>query len=86
MKSMGKDKKDLAPLLKHWSYVFLALTHQNIMYVCKLMTSYLFAFQMINGSVCMKANPIYALYAPNISPPNIPGLPIGPECIIQWVI
>ena len=26
--SMGKCKKDITPLLKHWSYVFLALTHR----------------------------------------------------------
>ena len=27
--SMGKCKKDVTPLLTHWSYVFLALTHWN---------------------------------------------------------
>ena len=26
--SMGKCKKDVTPLLTHWSYVFLALTHR----------------------------------------------------------
>ena len=26
--SMGLCKKDVIPLLTHWSYVFLALTHQ----------------------------------------------------------
>ena len=26
--SMGQCKKDVTPLLKHWSYVFLALTHR----------------------------------------------------------
>ena len=28
-KSMGWYKKDVTQLLKHWSYVFLALTHRN---------------------------------------------------------
>ena len=27
--SMGKSNKDITPLLAHWSYVFLALTHRN---------------------------------------------------------
>ena len=27
--SMGYCKKDITPLLSHWSYVFLALTHQH---------------------------------------------------------
>ena len=27
--SMGQCKKDVTPLLMHWSYVFLALTHQH---------------------------------------------------------
>ena len=26
---MGLSKKDITPLLMHWSYIFLALTHQN---------------------------------------------------------
>ena len=26
--SMGQCKKDVTPLLTHWSYVFLALTHR----------------------------------------------------------
>ena len=25
---MGKCKKDVTPLLMHWSYIFIALTHQ----------------------------------------------------------
>ena len=25
---MGEGKKDITPLLMHWSYVFLLLTHQ----------------------------------------------------------
>ena len=25
--SMGKCKKDVTPLLMHWSYIFFALTH-----------------------------------------------------------
>ena len=29
MKSMGECKKDVTPLLTHWSYIFLALTHRN---------------------------------------------------------
>ena len=29
VKSMGWCKKDVAPLLTHWSYVLLALTHRN---------------------------------------------------------
>ena len=29
IKSMGKCKKDVTPLLTHWSYVFLTLTHRN---------------------------------------------------------
>ena len=29
-KSMASCKKDLNPLLTHWGYVFLALTHQNV--------------------------------------------------------
>ena len=28
-KSMAQCKKDVTPLLMHWSYVFLALTHRN---------------------------------------------------------
>ena len=28
-KSMGYHKKDVTPLLTHWSYVFFALTHRN---------------------------------------------------------
>ena len=28
--SMGLYKKDITPLLTHWSYVFLALTHQSV--------------------------------------------------------
>ena len=28
-KSMGLCKKDITPLLTHWSYVFLALTHRS---------------------------------------------------------
>ena len=28
-KSMGLCKKDITPLLTHWSYVFLAITHRN---------------------------------------------------------
>ena len=28
--SMGKCKKDVTPLLSHWSYIFLALTHQYL--------------------------------------------------------
>ena len=27
---MGYNKKDVTPLLTHWSYVFLALTYRNI--------------------------------------------------------
>ena len=33
-KSISLYKKDVTPLLMHWSYVFLALTHQNISKVC----------------------------------------------------
>ena len=37
---MGKCKKDITPLLTHWSYVFLALTHRNgvdyLLVVCHL--------------------------------------------------
>ena len=29
---MGQCKKDVTPLLTHWSYVFLALTHRYILY------------------------------------------------------
>ena len=29
-KSMGWCKKDITPLLTHWSYIFLALTHRNV--------------------------------------------------------
>ena len=29
MISMGLSKKNVTPLLMHWSYVFLALTHQS---------------------------------------------------------
>ena len=29
---MGQCKKDITPLLTHWSYVFLALTHQYVKY------------------------------------------------------
>ena len=29
-KSMGSCKKDVTPLLMHWSYIFLALVHQNV--------------------------------------------------------
>ena len=29
IKSMGMCKNDVTPLLKHWGYVFLALTHRN---------------------------------------------------------
>ena len=32
-KSIGQCKKDITPLLMHWSYVFLALTHQNVVQV-----------------------------------------------------
>ena len=27
-KSMAQSKKDVTPLLMHWSYIFLALTHR----------------------------------------------------------
>ena len=30
-KSMGLYKKDVTPLLTHWSYAFLALTHRNVL-------------------------------------------------------
>ena len=30
IKSMGQRKKDVTPVLTHWSYVFLALSHRNI--------------------------------------------------------
>ena len=40
--SMGYCKKDLTPLLMHWSYIFLALTHR---YVCQMETK--------AGSVCV---------------------------------
>ena len=29
-KSMGECKKDVTPLLTHWSYFFLALTYRNV--------------------------------------------------------
>ena len=29
---MGSYKKDVTPLLMHWSYVFLALTHRNVLF------------------------------------------------------
>ena len=29
IRSMGSCKKDVTPLLTHWSYVFLALTHRD---------------------------------------------------------
>ena len=29
IKSMGLCKKDVTPLLAHWSYIFLALIHQD---------------------------------------------------------
>ena len=32
MKMMGLCKKDVTPLLTHWSYVFLARTHRNVVY------------------------------------------------------
>ena len=32
--SMGYCKKDVTPLLTHWSYVFLALTHRYGLVVC----------------------------------------------------
>ena len=32
---MGKCKKDVTPLLTHWSYVFLALTHRYVLLVAK---------------------------------------------------
>ena len=31
--SAGYCKKDVTPLLTHWSYAFLALTHQYVVYV-----------------------------------------------------
>ena len=31
--SMGQCKKDVTPLLTHWSYVFLALTHRSNPYI-----------------------------------------------------
>ena len=34
--SMGQCKKDVTPLLTHWSYVFLALTHQLCCVCCSL--------------------------------------------------
>ena len=30
--SMGQCKRDVTPLLTHWCYVFLALTHQSVDY------------------------------------------------------
>ena len=30
--SMGKYKKDVTPLLMHWSYIFLVLTHQYFLH------------------------------------------------------
>ena len=33
---MGKCKKDVTPLLRQWSYVFLALTHQYVHTVCSV--------------------------------------------------
>ena len=37
VESMGECKKDVTPLLTHWSYVFLPLTHRNVvngLYCC----------------------------------------------------
>ena len=36
--SMGESKKDVDPLLTHWSYVFLALTHRYVCYTIAGMT------------------------------------------------
>ena len=36
---MGKCKKDVAPLLMHWSYVFLALTHRLAVFFYRLSTT-----------------------------------------------
>ena len=33
---MGYCKKDVTPLLLHWSYVFLALTHRYVVWHCEL--------------------------------------------------
>ena len=30
IKSMGECKEDVTPFLMHWSFIFRALTHQNV--------------------------------------------------------
>ena len=41
---MGKCKKDVTPLLKHWSYIFHALTH------CAIVLQILFC-EMVCGFI-----------------------------------
>ena len=45
--SMGQCKKDVTPLLSHWSYVFLALTHRSGQYkkdVTPMLTHWSYVF------------------------------------------
>ena len=38
---MGYCKKDVTPLLTHWSYIFLALTHRYDLYLEKILLYYI---------------------------------------------
>ena len=50
--SLGLCKKNVTPLLRHWSYLFLALSHQ---YACPLLTHWSYVFLALKPSICVYA-------------------------------
>ena len=59
---MGVSKKDVTPLLTHWSYVFLALTHQNWNNI-HLAPSVQFNMNFTNNNINKYTSQIYVVSA-----------------------
>ena len=65
--SMGWRKKDVTPLLMHWSYIILALTHQHghdkYQIQCQKDAFFLLIIyetsSCYNRPVCISVNPAY---------------------------
>ena len=51
---MGKCKKDVAPLLTHWSYVFLALTHQFVAFIWEQFHKQQEVLMILNRNMCLE--------------------------------